>query len=89
MIKVKRSGNFIKMLDKLDDDPQMYDLIRQRIVLFTKNSKDTRLKNHALRKKMKGKFAFSITSDIRIVYQWLGKTMVRFLAIGGHSRVYK
>ena len=37
---------------------------------------------------MKGKFAFSITNDIRIIYEWLGKNTVRFLAIGGHKKVY-
>jgi len=37
---------------------------------------------------MKGKFAFSITDDIRIVYEWLGKSTVRFLAIGEHEKVY-
>ncbi len=37
---------------------------------------------------MKGKFAFSITGDMRIIYEWLGKNTVRFLAIGGHKKVY-
>ena len=38
---------------------------------------------------MAEKWAFSITDDIRIVYEWLNKNTVRFLAIGGHNRVYK
>ncbi len=37
---------------------------------------------------MKGKWAFSITDDIRIVYEWKTKNVVRFLAIGGHEKVY-
>jgi mRNA-degrading endonuclease YafQ of YafQ-DinJ toxin-antitoxin module len=56
---------------------------------FRKNPGDTRLDNHDLKKKMFGQRAFSITDDIRIVYKWLGKNEVRFLAIGGHSKVYK
>lgn len=56
---------------------------------FKKNSEDTRLDDHELTKKMKGKRAFSITGDIRIVYKRLGKNLVRFLAIGGHEVVYK
>lgn len=68
---------------------QLLDEINWRIKLFAINSNDTRLGNHALIKRMKGKFAFRITDDIRIVYKWLGKNTVRFLAIGGHSRVYK
>jgi len=37
---------------------------------------------------MRGKFSFSITGDVRIVYEWLGRNEVRFLAIGGHRKVY-
>lgn len=67
---------------------QLLEEINWRIKLFAINSNDTRLGNHALIKKMKGKFAFSITGDIRIVYKWLGKNTVRFLAVGGHKKVY-
>lgn len=37
---------------------------------------------------MEGQWAFSIDNDIRVVYQWLGKSAVRFLAIGSHLQVY-
>ncbi|MBI2086543.1 hypothetical protein HYT74_04330 [Candidatus Daviesbacteria bacterium] len=57
--------------------------------MVSKNPQDTRLKNHSLTGRMIGKWAFSITGDIRIVYEWLGKTAVRFLAIGGHKKVYR
>jgi mRNA-degrading endonuclease YafQ of YafQ-DinJ toxin-antitoxin module len=53
-----------------------------------RNPDDTRLDRHPLTKKMGGKWAFSITDDIRIVYEWLGKNTVRFLAIGKHRKVY-
>jgi len=62
--------------------------VNRKVKWFRKNPQDTRLKNHALRKRMRGKFAFWITSDIRIVYEWSGKNTVRFLAIGGHKEVY-
>ena len=61
----------------------------KRIFWFRKNPNDSRLCNHALTKRMKGKFAFNITGDIRIVYEWLGKNTARFLAIGTHHKVYK
>jgi mRNA-degrading endonuclease YafQ of YafQ-DinJ toxin-antitoxin module len=38
---------------------------------------------------MKGKWAFSITDDIRIIYEWKDKNVVRFLAIGTHPEVYR
>jgi len=89
MLKIKRSGNFDKMLGTFDQDPETITLVGDKIKLFRKNPSDTRLHNHALRKKMKGKFAFNVTGDIRIVYEWLGKNSVRFLAIGSHSQVYR
>jgi len=52
------------------------------------NPEDTRLRNHSLHKTMENKWAFSIRGDIRIVYVWIGKRTVRFLAIGGHEGVY-
>ncbi len=55
---------------------------------FKKNPDDTRLDNHELTKRMKGKWAFWITGDIRVVYKWTGKNEVCFLDIGGHPEVY-
>lgn len=90
MIKIKRRGDFSEMLDELtSQDESLEQIINQRIKWFQVNPQDTRLDNHLLTKRLKGKWAFSITDDIRIVYEWVGKTTVRFLAIGGHKRVYK
>lgn len=75
------------MLQEIDNN-ELLDKIQHLINLFILNTEDTRLRNHALRKRMKGKFAFSITGDMRIIYEWLGKNTVRFLAIGGHKKVY-
>ena len=87
MVKVVKSGNFLTMLDEIND-PDIYILIREKIKIFINKPNDTRLRNHLLKKRMKGKFAFSVIKDIRIVYEWLGKNKVRFLAIGGHNKVY-
>ena len=64
------------------------DQVKQRIYRFTQNPQDTRLVNHELRKHLLGRWSFSINSDIRIVYRWLGKNLVQFLKIGGHKQVY-
>lgn len=89
MLKIQLDGNFHSDYKQfIEDYPSLLKDTKQRIDWFIKNSNDTRLKNHALRKRMKGKFAFSITGDIRIVFEWLGKRTVRFLAIGGHKKVY-
>lgn len=69
-------------------DPSLEKEVEKRTEWFRKNPQDTRLDNHNLTKRMEGKWAFSITDDIRIVYEWTNKTTVRFLAIGPHSKVY-
>ncbi|MBI2334328.1 hypothetical protein HYU96_00850 [Candidatus Daviesbacteria bacterium] len=90
MIKVKQAGKFTKLLDELYvENPELEIEVSKRIRWFQDNPEDSRLDNHVLTKRMKSKWAFSITDDIRIVYEWLGKTTVRLLAIGGHKKAYK
>lgn len=90
MIKIINTGDFDLMYRQLvQEDPSIADQVFEVVEYFKKNPGDTRLANHALTKKMAGSRAFSITDDIRIIYEWVGKTIVRFLAIGGHGKVYK
>lgn len=89
MLKIQRTGQFNQWLDELCfENLKLATLINEFIILFQKNPEDTRLNNHALTKKMEGKSAFSITDDIRIIYEWVGPTTVRFLDIGPHTTVY-
>ncbi len=90
MIKIKKRRDFSEMLEELTaQDKSMKPIIIERIKWFQNNPQDTRLDNHLLTGKMSGQWAFSITDDIRIVYEWIGKNIVRFLAIGGHQKVYR
>ena len=90
MIKIRRRGDFSEMLNELiSQDENLARIINERTKWFQGNPQDTRLDNHPLTGNMEGRWAFSITDDIRIVYEWLGKTTTRFLAIGGHGRAYK
>lgn len=89
MIKIKRVGTFDKMLESLCvEDERLIDKVEKAIIRFQKNPSDTRLKNHKLVGRLAGKWAFNITADLRIVYEWQGKNTVRFIAIGTHSQVY-
>lgn len=88
-MEIIRTGQFENMLKKLtEDDSDMSELIKEKIKLFKKNTDDTRLNNHPLGRRLKGKRAFNITGDIRIVFEPQGKHRVRFLTIGGHKEVY-
>lgn len=89
MVKVKRSGEFSQELQGLSvNNLEFNELAEKRILLFRKNPDDTKLDNHPLTRRMKDQSAFSINDDVRIVYKWVGKTTVRFLAIGPHHQVY-
>ena len=89
-MNIELTGDYDKMYRELalEKNP-----LKTRVVtcirLFKENPNDTRLDNHPLKKSMNGRWAFSVTDDIRIVYKWMGKTTVRFLAIGHHGQVYK
>lgn len=89
MVKILESGNYLKMREGLlTEAPETEEEIRKSVKWFANNPDDTRLDNHSLARKMKGKWAFSVADDIRIVYRWIGKSTVRFLAIGPHQEVY-
>jgi len=89
MLRIKYGANYHQDYKKLlGKQPELTEEVNTRVEWFKKNPGDTRLNNHNLKKKMKGQWAFSITGDIRIVYRWIGKNEVRFLAIGGHKKVY-
>lgn len=90
MLKIKRIDDFDKMLEELcKEEVDILPMIKQRIKWFQKNPNDTRLDNHSLSKRLTGKYAFSIDDDIRIIYEKVGKSTVRFLAIGRHGKVYR
>lgn len=91
MVTINRTGDYEKMLEDLadDDDEEILERVRARMKIFRKNPEDTRLDNHPLHKRMEERWAFSVNDDIRIVYEWVGKTTVRLLAIGTHETVYK
>lgn len=90
MVKIRLSGKFeVSYKELLLLSPELKDVIWKRVNLFRNNPLDTRLYNHKLKGKLRGKWAFSVTEDIRIVYEWKDKKVVRFLAIGGHKQVYR
>lgn len=89
MIKIKFAGDYVPMLRMLlDESPEIAEIVNEKIKLFRKNPNDRRLSNHPLKKALIGKWAFSITGDIRVIYKITGKNNVSFLAIGGHHKVY-
>lgn len=90
MVKIVFTGRYYQMYRKLvKNSPELKQVVNTQVKKFQNRPKDTRLDNHELKRYMKGKWAFSITDDIRIIYEWKDKNVVRFLAIGTHPEVYR
>lgn len=66
---------------------KLRELVKERILIFQKNSKENLLKDHALKGKLKGYRAFSIGYDLRIIY-CKEKSACIFFDIGAHKDVY-
>jgi mRNA-degrading endonuclease YafQ of YafQ-DinJ toxin-antitoxin module len=89
-MKILLSGQYNRMYrDLCAKNSEIVETIIEKVILFRKNYKDTRLLTHPLHKHLKGKYAFSVTNNHRIIFEWVGKSTARFLAIGTHKEVYK
>lgn len=88
-MKIETTGNFDNQyLRLIQNDQELKPVIRSVLKMFRSNTKDSRLYNHALRKRLKGKRAIAVTDDIRIIYERIGINTVRLIAIGTHKEVY-
>ena len=75
---------FKKLLEK--DKKKVLSVIKN----FTDNPKELKLKNHSLKGLLLGKRAISAGSDRRIIFEEFDNyTLVIFLDLGKHNRVYK
>jgi mRNA-degrading endonuclease YafQ of YafQ-DinJ toxin-antitoxin module len=63
-------------------------LAEEKERLFRADAFDPRLGTHKLKGKLKGLWAFSVTSDIRAVFEFLDGDEVLFHDIGPHGAVY-
>lgn len=68
-------------------DPQLQMRARERIMMFERDSFDSRLDTHRLHGKLKNQWSFSVDVRNRILFEFLDKKKgdVVFLDIGDHS----
>lgn len=89
MIKVELSPRFKKAYKKrINENKKLQVQVEERIDCFRINPKHPLLRDHELKGDFRKLRSFSITGDIRIVYQVLTVDYVRFLDIGTHNQVY-
>lgn len=89
MITVELDRKFKKAFKKrINLNPTLVSRTNKRIDLFRQNPFYPILRNHPLTGGQNGLRAFSITGDIRIIYQPIDEQHVRLLDIGSHNQVY-
>jgi addiction module RelE/StbE family toxin len=87
-MKVKYSKIFVKHFRKrVFSNYSLTSRFNDRLKLFFTDSKHPLLKDHPLKGKKIGLRAFSITGNIRVIYQIVNNT-VYFFDIGTHNQVY-
>lgn len=68
----------------------MREKVNFAIERFSKNPFDPLLRNHSLSGGMKNFHSFSVTADIRIIFEEFDSyTFVIMIDIGNHDQVYK
>ncbi|MBD3329920.1 type II toxin-antitoxin system mRNA interferase toxin, RelE/StbE family [Candidatus Peregrinibacteria bacterium] len=87
-MKIKFHKHFEKRLKKLS--PTIKNKTISAIKCFSEDPFDKKLKNHALRGKLKGKRAFSVSGDIRVIFEEFDDyILVIMLDVGSHAQVYE
>lgn len=91
MIVVHTTPKFNRAYKKLlKGNPSLAETYRSRTKAFVTNPSDPSLETHKLKGKLKGSLAFSITDDLRIVFEYDkgDSNSVLFLNTGPHDDVY-
>lgn len=81
----KFQKNYIK---RIKCNKNLDNIFHEKVRLFVLDPNNKVLNNHYLIGEMKGLYSFSITGDIRIIYQWIDEEKVLFLDVGSHNQVY-
>ncbi|OGE25320.1 hypothetical protein A3C26_00630 [Candidatus Daviesbacteria bacterium RIFCSPHIGHO2_02_FULL_39_12] len=67
--------------------PSLYKKFKERVELFVQSPDNPMLQDHQLKGEIIRFRAFSVTGDIRIIYQ-KEKDYIYFVDIGTHNQVY-
>lgn len=78
--------SFVRQFEELEEP--LKEEVRQKIVLFQKNTRDPSLKTHKLKGRLKGHFSFSVNYRYRIVFCYDKSDVIAFLDVGDHD-VYR
>ena len=89
-MNVVLDAGFVKKAKKVDVRIQKH--LKQRLLLFSKNSHEQLLKNHELRNEYRGYRSINITNDYRALYKEVQigeETVAYFTTFGTHKELYR
>lgn len=89
MKRVRFDKKFIKNFKRrMSADKKLSDQSDERFNLFEQGVRDYPLNDHALKGKLQGFRAFSVSGDIRVVYVETEEFYI-FKDVGSHNQVYQ
>lgn len=89
MIKITWDQGFKRVYKKkIKNNEKLKKKFWDTIELFSKDSFDHRLRTHKLTGKLEGLWAYSCSSDCRVIFKFIRKSEVLLVDIGSHDEVY-
>ena len=89
MIKILWDEGFKRVYrKKVKNDAELKGKFWEAAETFAKDPFHPRLRTHKLTGRLKGLWAFSVSFDCRVIFQFLNKTEILLIDIGGHDEVY-
>ncbi|MCF7835811.1 MAG: type II toxin-antitoxin system mRNA interferase toxin, RelE/StbE family [Candidatus Marinimicrobia bacterium] len=85
-MKIVTTKKFDKQFKK--QSPKIKKEFEKRIDVFIKDAHNPILNTHKLSGKLNNLWSFSITGNIRVIFDNSYKGIVIFVAIGSHSELY-
>ena len=85
--KIRATSHFARQFKRLS--PAIQEIAEARERIFRADAFDPRLRTHKLSGRLKDVWAFSVTYEVRIVFEFLEADEVAFHSIGPHEIVYE
>lgn len=86
MLKAIHHKDFKKDYKKLS--AEVREKFGERFLLFLKDQRLPFLRDHELKRNLKGKRAFSVTGNVRVIYKYVEEETILLLRVGTHNQVY-
>ncbi len=89
MVKITWDQGFKRMYKKkVKNNEELKEKFWDAMKLFSKEPFHPRLRTHKLSGKLEGLWAFSVSYDCRVVFEFINKNEILLIDIGGHDEVY-